>query len=67
LFKPIAPYNDPTAVLSAAGRSLESFASKPALSTWDQLFTATSQQLADDAGMNVKERKYLLWLLEKYR
>lgn len=34
--------------------------------TWEELFTKTSADLAA-AGMTVKERRYLLWVLEKFR
>lgn len=36
------------------------------MGSWDEAFTKTSAELRD-AGMTVKESRYTLWLLEKYR
>ncbi|POY73021.1 hypothetical protein BMF94_3859 [Rhodotorula taiwanensis] len=62
--KPRGPYVDPAALLSVSKRGLESYAEK--LGTWPELFTKTSGELRE-AGMDVKETRYTLWLLEKYR
>ncbi|KAM0791073.1 hypothetical protein ACM66B_004364 [Microbotryomycetes sp. NB124-2] len=59
--------SSPEALLKAAGRGLESYATKLGEDlTFTKLFTKTGQELAD-AGMSAKERRYLLWVLEKYR
>ncbi|KWU43816.1 hypothetical protein RHOSPDRAFT_34616 [Rhodotorula sp. JG-1b] len=62
--KPRGPYSDPASLLSASKRGLESYAEK--LGSWSELFTKTSGDLRD-AGMDVKQTRYTLWLLEKYR
>ncbi|GAA5891591.1 hypothetical protein JCM8208_007332 [Rhodotorula glutinis] len=62
--KPRGKYTDPTAILAASKRGLESYADK--MGSWDEAFTKTSAELRD-AGMTVKESRYTLWLLEKYR
>jgi len=62
----------PTALLSLSARGLESYAAKllpaeaSAKEQWAKLFTASSAELAE-AGMSVQERRYTLWLLQKYR
>lgn len=55
---------DPASLLSVSKRGLESYAEK--LGSWGELFTKTSGDLRD-AGMDVKQTRYTLWLLEKYR
>ncbi|KAG0659135.1 hypothetical protein C6P46_005306 [Rhodotorula mucilaginosa] len=60
----IGPYSDPASLLSVSKRGLESYAEK--LGNWSELFTKTSGDLRD-AGMDVKQTRYTLWLLEKYR
>ncbi|GAA5990372.1 hypothetical protein JCM10908_007341 [Rhodotorula pacifica] len=62
--KPRGPYTDPASLLSASKRGLESYAEK--LGNWSELFTKTSGDLRD-AGMDIKQTRYTLWLLEKYR
>lgn len=65
LISPVAgPYTDPASLLAASKRGLESYAEK--LGTWSELFTKTTGDLRD-AGMDVRETRYTLWLLEKYR
>ncbi|GAA5888392.1 hypothetical protein JCM6882_008602 [Rhodosporidiobolus microsporus] len=61
---PRAPYTDVTSILSASKRGLESYADK--LGEWNDLFTKSGTELKD-AGMTVKESRYLMWLLEQYR
>ncbi|KAK4691321.1 hypothetical protein P7C70_g9378, partial [Phenoliferia sp. Uapishka_3] len=58
------PYQTPLDVLSASKRKLETYA--PKLGSWEEMFTKTSADLRD-AGMTIKERRYTLWLLEKFR
>ncbi|GAA6014546.1 hypothetical protein JCM10207_001640 [Rhodosporidiobolus poonsookiae] len=62
--QPRGPYTDPSALLSVSKRCLESYADK--FEDWPALFSKTSAELRD-AGMTVKESRYLLWLLERYR
>ncbi|BGP43209.1 hypothetical protein JCM10449v2_007237 [Rhodotorula kratochvilovae] len=57
-------YTDPAALLAASKRGLESYADK--LGDWAELFGKSGAELRD-AGMTVKESRYTLWLLEKYR
>ena len=54
----------PLDLLSLSKRKLEAYESK--LGTWDELFTKTGADLRE-AGMTIKERRYTLWFLEKYR
>lgn len=63
-FLATGPYSDPASLLSASKRGLESYADK--LGSWSELFNKTSGDLRD-AGMDVKQTRYTLWLLEKYR
>jgi hypothetical protein len=60
----VEPYTTPLAILSASKRKLEQYESK--LGDWNELFTKTGADLLE-AGMTVPERRYLLWILEKYR
>ncbi|KPV72016.1 uncharacterized protein RHOBADRAFT_56152 [Rhodotorula graminis WP1] len=62
--KPRGQYTDPAAILAASKRGLESYADK--MGSWDEAFTKTGAELRD-AGMTVKQSRYTLWLLEKYR
>ncbi|GAA6037727.1 hypothetical protein JCM8097_002311 [Rhodosporidiobolus ruineniae] len=62
--RPREPYTDPTALLSASRRGLESYADK--LGDWAELFKKSGTELRD-AGMSVKESRYTLWLLEQFR
>ncbi|GAA5919889.1 hypothetical protein JCM1841_002096 [Sporobolomyces salmonicolor] len=63
--KPREPFHTPAAVLAASKRNLGQYADK--FENWAALFSKTSAQLRDEVGMQVKESRYLLWLLEKYR
>ncbi|KAK4052611.1 hypothetical protein OIO90_004239 [Microbotryomycetes sp. JL221] len=64
---PREPTTTPESLLKAAGRGLEQYSTKLGEDlNWASLFTKTGQQLAD-AGMTTKERRYLMWILEKYR
>ncbi|KDE02691.1 hypothetical protein MVLG_06779 [Microbotryum lychnidis-dioicae p1A1 Lamole] len=58
------PYTTPAAVLESASRNLKQHTDK--FPTWEALFASTSHSLAE-LGLAVKERRYLLWVLEKYR
>ncbi|TNY24111.1 hypothetical protein DMC30DRAFT_346400, partial [Rhodotorula diobovata] len=58
------PYTDPASLLAASKRGLEQYADK--VGGWAELFGKSSAQLRD-AGMTVKESRYTLWLLEKFR
>ncbi|ORY49743.1 hypothetical protein BCR35DRAFT_356139 [Leucosporidium creatinivorum] len=62
--QPRGQYTTPLSLLSSSKRGLEQYEHK--LGTWDELFSKTSAQLAE-AGMTVGEKRYLLWLLERYR
>lgn len=57
-------YKDPASLLAVSKRGLEEFADK--VGSWEDLFTKSSAELRE-AGMNIKQSKYCLWLLEKYR
>lgn len=59
-----APITTPAALLAASKHKLSQYESK--LGDWNELFTKTGSELRD-AGMSVQDRRYLLWLLEKYR
>ncbi|GAA5827897.1 hypothetical protein JCM11251_007721 [Rhodosporidiobolus azoricus] len=61
---PRGSYTDVSSLLSASKRGLEQYADK--LGEWNELFTKTSTDFKD-AGMTVKQSRYLLWLLERYR
>ncbi|KAI5481388.1 hypothetical protein MNV49_005010 [Pseudohyphozyma bogoriensis] len=61
---PREPITTPAALLAASGRKLSQYESK--LGDWNELFTKTSDNLKD-LGMLPKERRYLLWVLERYR
>ncbi|GAA5840919.1 hypothetical protein JCM5353_003117 [Sporobolomyces roseus] len=63
--KPRAPFDSPASVLSASSRGLEQYAEK--FESWESLFGKTSNELRDQVGMNIKETRYLLRVLEKYR
>ncbi|GAA5918082.1 hypothetical protein JCM5296_006754 [Sporobolomyces johnsonii] len=63
--KPREPFNTPAAVLAASKRNLDQYADK--FDTWAALFTKSGDQLRNEVGMQVRESRYLLWLLEKYR
>ncbi|CEQ42526.1 SPOSA6832_04348, partial [Sporobolomyces salmonicolor] len=64
-FRRAEPFHTPAAVLAASKRNLGQYADK--FENWAALFSKTSAQLRDEVGMQVKESRYLLWLLEKYR
>ncbi|KAK4046244.1 hypothetical protein OIV83_006223 [Microbotryomycetes sp. JL201] len=65
--QPSGAIASPEALLKAAGRGLDQYATKLGEDlTWPALFTKSGQELAD-AGMSTKDRRYLLWVLEKYR
>lgn len=59
------PYTTPLAILSASKRNLAQYAPKLGES-FEELFSKTSIDL-EQAGLTPKERRYLLWILEKYR
>ncbi|KAL8281488.1 hypothetical protein RQP46_006172 [Phenoliferia psychrophenolica] len=61
---PRGSISTPHDLLSLSKRKLEAYESK--LGTWDELFTKTGAELRE-AGMTIKERRYCLWFLEKYR
>ncbi|BGP19876.1 hypothetical protein JCM10213v2_008007 [Rhodosporidiobolus nylandii] len=60
------PYQDPASILVASKRGLEQYADKLEEDGWQGLFTKTGTELRD-LGMTVKESRYTLWLLERYR
>ncbi|GAA5979278.1 hypothetical protein JCM11641_001980 [Rhodosporidiobolus odoratus] len=64
--KPREPYSDPASILRVSQRGLEQYADKLEEAGWQGLFTQTSTELRD-MGMTIKESRYLLWLLERYR
>lgn len=61
---PTAPITTPAALLAVSKRKLSQYEGK--LGDWSELFTKTGSELRD-AGMSVSDRRYVLWLLEKYR
>ncbi|GAA5971346.1 hypothetical protein JCM3765_007010 [Sporobolomyces pararoseus] len=63
--KPRAPFDSPTKVLKASKRNLEQYSTK--FESFESLFSKTSQELRDEIGMTVKESRYFLNILEKYR
>ncbi|GAA5912577.1 mitochondrial 37S ribosomal protein mS41 FYV4 [Sporobolomyces salmoneus] len=64
--KPRAPFDTPASILSASKRGLEQYSDKFE-GSFSSLFSKTSHELRDTVGMNIKESKYLLRILEKYR
>ncbi|BGP27468.1 hypothetical protein JCM10295v2_006436 [Rhodotorula toruloides] len=62
--QPRDKYQDPASLLAVSKRGLEEFAEK--VGSWDNLFMKSGKELRE-AGMNIKQSKYCLWLLEKYR
>jgi len=61
----LAPFDSPSSVLSASSRGLEQYSDK--FESWESLFSKTSNELRDTVGMNIRETRYLLRILEKYR
>lgn len=60
----IGPTTSTSTLLSASKRKLESY--EPKLGDWNSLFTKSGIDMKE-IGMAVKERRYLLRLLESYR
>lgn len=52
------------ALLAATKRKFGSYEAK--LGDWNELFSKTGGDLRD-VGMSVSDRRYLLWILEKFR
>ncbi|GAA5930363.1 uncharacterized protein JCM15063_004785 [Sporobolomyces koalae] len=64
--KPRTPFDTPEAILTAAQRDLApAYADK--FESFAHLFSRTSTQLRDEVGMTIKQSRYLLRVLEKYR
>jgi len=61
----IAPFDSPLSILTASKRGLEQYSDK--FTTTDELFSKTGMELREQVGMTIKESKYLLRILEKYR
>ncbi|GAA5850472.1 hypothetical protein JCM3766R1_006572 [Sporobolomyces carnicolor] len=64
---PIAPFDNVESILKASGRGLDQYSEKLQDSSFANLFQKTSTELRDQVGMTVKESKYFLRVLEKYR
>merc|ERR1711939_1106910 len=58
------PYSDPEALLKVSKRGLQAHAQL--FPDWRSLFLATGPALKEQ-GLAPKERRYLLWYLEKFR
>lgn len=57
---------DTKTFLKLIGRKMSRFA--PKLESWDQMFSMSSKQLRDNAGMAIpRERRYLMRWLERFR
>ncbi|KAI0801946.1 hypothetical protein BC629DRAFT_1495592 [Irpex lacteus] len=60
---PRGTIDSPAAFLTAIGRSAET---KLNVETWDELWKQNGESLRK-AGLSVKDRRYILWSMEKYR
>ncbi|KAF8644425.1 hypothetical protein AX16_008484 [Volvariella volvacea WC 439] len=61
--RPTVPITTPAEFLKAIGRDSES---KLQIEGWEE-FWKTDGQAMKKAGVGVKERRYILWCMEKYR
>ncbi|KAK7048516.1 protein FYV4, mitochondrial [Favolaschia claudopus] len=61
--EPKEPIASPEAFLKAIGRSCDT---KLSVETWDELWNHNGTKLKT-AGVNVRDRRYILWCMEKYR
>ncbi|KAJ7796167.1 hypothetical protein B0H14DRAFT_2390941 [Mycena olivaceomarginata] len=57
------PITTPAAFLKAIGRSCDT---KLSVETWDDLWNQNGTKLKS-AGLAVRDRRYILWSMEKYR
>ncbi|KAJ7367088.1 hypothetical protein DFH08DRAFT_836524 [Mycena albidolilacea] len=60
---PRDPITTPAAFLKAIGRSCDT---KLSVETWDDLWNQNGTKLKS-AGLGVRDRRYILWSMEKYR
>ncbi|KAG0342881.1 hypothetical protein BG000_000046 [Podila horticola] len=56
---------DPTAFLNKIGRNSASVADK--FKSWEHLFTASTAEMKGDMALSVKQRRWILSWIEKYR
>ncbi|KAG0345086.1 hypothetical protein BG004_003968 [Podila humilis] len=62
---PRGDITDPAAFLTKIGRNSVSVADK--FKSWDHLFTASTAEMRGDMALSVKQRRWILSWIEKYR